>query len=188
MFDRSKQYPLQEAVELVKKTSYSKFDGSVEIHINLNPLALGDKTDFRGTVSLPHGTGKQVKVIEATEAVIAAIEAGKIEFDILVARPSMMSKLARVAKILGPRGLMPNPKTGTVTDEIDKRIKELSSGKVNYKTEPNNPIIHLHIGKVSFEEDKLSANIAAVIESVGRGKITKATLAATMGPGIRLQV
>ena len=97
-----------------------------------------------------------------------------------------MPKLARVARILGPKGLMPNPKTGTVTETPEKRVKELSQGQVNFKTEPDQPIIHMVVGKVSFEDKKLVENIQAVLEAVGRGKIAKATLAATMSPGIKL--
>lgn len=186
LVDKNKLYPTEEAIRLMKQTSLTRFDGSVEIHINLNPLSLGEKTDVRGTVILPHGTGKTVNVVEASEAIIAEIEAGDINFDILVARPSMMPKLAKVAKILGPKGLMPNPKTGTVTEDIDKRIKELSTGKVNFKTEPDNPIIHLIVGKVSFDEAKIGDNIKAILEAVGRNKISKVTLTATMGPGIKV--
>jgi len=188
MVDKSKTYPLTEAISLVKKTSMTKFDGTVELHINLNPSAMGDKTDMRGSVSLPHGTGKTVNVVVADDALIADIAIGKINFDILVAHPSMMPKLAKVARILGPKGLMPNPKTGTVTEDVEKRVKELSQGQVNYKTEPENPIIHIPVGKVSFEDKKLSDNISAMLTSVGHGKIVKATLAATMGPGVKLQI
>ena len=189
LVDRAKLYPLAEAVKLVKKTSLSRFDGTVELHINLNIASLsdkGDKKDFRGSVALPHGTGKQVKVVVADDAVIADITAGKFNFDILVAHPSMMPKLAKVARILGPKGLMPNPKTGTVTEDVEKRVKELSSGQVNFKTEPENPIIHMPVGKVSFEDKQLAENITAIIASVGRGKISKITIAATMGPGVKV--
>jgi large subunit ribosomal protein L1 len=189
LVDRTKLYPITEAVKLVKKTSMTKFDGSVEIHINLNQSTLsdkGDKKDFRGSVALPHGTGKQVKVVVADDAVIADITAGKFNFDILVAHPSMMPKLAKVARVLGPKGLMPNPKTGTVTEDVEKRVKELSSGQVNFKTEPENPIIHMPVGKVSFEEKHLTENIAAIIASIGKGKISRITIAATMGPGVKI--
>jgi large subunit ribosomal protein L1 len=189
LVDKTKTYPLDQAIELIKKTSYTKFDGTVELHLNLNPVILGEKKekkDFRGSVSLPHGTGKQVRVIAADDAVLKDIEAGKINFDILVSHPSMMPKLAKVARILGPKGLMPNPKTGTVTGDVEKRIKELSHGQVNFKTEPENPIIHLIAGKVSFEDEKLIANINTIFDAVGRNKIIKATVASTMGPGIRV--
>lgn len=188
LVDKTKTYPLSDAVSLVKKTSLTKFDGSVELHVNLNPSSLGEKKDMRGSVSLPHGTGKQVRVVVADDAVIADVTAGKINFDILVAHPSMMPKLAKVARILGPKGLMPNPKTGTVTEDTTKRAKELSTGKVNFKTEPDQPIIHLLVGKVSFEDKNLVENVDAMLDAVGRGKIAKATLTATMGPGVKVQV
>lgn len=195
LVDKTKLYLLENAVKLVKQTSVTKFDGTVELHINLNPATLGDsprgeagKTDYRGSVTLPHGTGKQVRVLVADDAILAEITAGKINFDILVAHPSMMPKLAKVARILGPKGLMPNPKTGTVSTDVEKRVKELSHGQVNFKTEPDNPLIHMPIGKVSFEETKLKENIEAVIVAIGRGKIAKITLSSTMGPGIKVQV
>lgn len=191
LIDKNTLYPLADAVSLVKQTSMAKFDGTVEIHLNLNPSVLGekgDKKDFRGSVTLPHGTGKKIRVVIADDALIAEVEAGKIDFDILVAHPSMMAKLARVARTLGPKGLMPNPKTGTVTEDPEKRVKELSQGQVNFKTEPGNPIIHMAIGKVSFEDKQLSENVRAMIDAVGRGKIVKATLTSTMGPGVKLAI
>ena len=188
LVDKTKLYPLTEAVSLVKQTSLTKFDATVELHINLNPATLAEKKDFRGSVSLPHGTGREVRVIIADDTVLADVEAGKINFDILVAHPSMMSKLARVARTLGPKGLMPNPKNGTVTADPEKRAKELSHGQVNFKTEPDQPIIHLTVGKVSFEDKKLADNITAVLDAVDRSKITKATLASTMGPGVKLNI
>ncbi len=186
LVDKTKLYPLPDAISLVKQTSLTKFDGTVELHINLNPAALGDKKDLRGSVNLPHGTGKQVRVVIADEKILADVEAGKINFDILVAHPTMMPKLAKVARILGPRGLMPNPKNGTVTTDPDKRARELTTGSVNFKTEPDQPIIHIAVGKVSFDDEKLSENVSAMLDAVGRGKIAKATLASTMGPGIKL--
>lgn len=185
MVDKTKLYPLAEAVELVKKTSFTKFDGTVELHVSLNPLTLGEKKDFRTGVSLPHGTGKEVKVVIADDKVVADIEGGKINFDILVAHPSMMSKLAKVARVLGPKGLMPNPKTGTVTPDPEKRAKELSSGQVNIKTEPGNPLIHMPVGKVSFADGDIADNIKAVLAALG-GKVAKVTLSSTMGPGIHV--
>lgn len=186
LIDRTKLYAITEAVTLLKKTSMTKFDGTVEIHINLNPEILGGKTDMRGTVTLPHGSGKKIRVVEANDVLLSEIEKGVINFDVLVAHPSMMPKLAKVAKILGPKGLMPNPKTGTVTPDVEKRIKELSQGQVNFKTEPDNPIIHMAIGKVSFEDKQIMENIQALIDAIGKGKIAKATITATMGPGIKI--
>jgi large subunit ribosomal protein L1 len=193
LVDKSKTYTLDEALKLVKLTSITKFDGTVELSINLNPLTLGDsprgeagKKDIRGSVTLPHGTGKQVRVVVADDKILEEITAGTINFDILVAHPSMMPKLAKVARILGPKGLMPNPKTGTVTTEVEKRVKELSTGQVNYKSEPENPIIHMAVGKVSFEEKQLKENIEAVLASMGKNKLVKVTITTTMGPGIKL--
>jgi large subunit ribosomal protein L1 len=188
LIEKNKLYSVSDAVGLVKQTSVSKFDGTVELHININVQANGEKKDMRGTVSLPHGTGKKVNVVIADEKVIAEIESGKINFDILVAAPAMMPKLAKVARILGPKGLMPNPKTGTVTEDTAKRAKELTSGQVNFKTEPDQPIIHMIVGKVSFDDNKLVENTEAVLKAVGNGKISKAVLTATMGPGIKLQI
>ena len=188
LVDKTKLYPLPEAVSLVKKTSVTKFDGSVEIHINLNPSVLGEKKDFRGSVTLPHGTGKEVRVAIADDEILAKIESGKIDFDILVAHPSMMPKLAKVARILGPRGLMPNPKTGTVSADPEKRARELSHGQVNFKTEPDQPIIHMSIGKVSFDDKKLMDNITAVLGAIDKNKVTRVTLASTMGPGIKVAI
>lgn len=187
MVDKTKLYPLKDAVSLIKQTSLTKFDGTVELHVNLNPLSLGEKTDYRTTVSLPHGTGKEVRVVIADDKIIAEVEAGKINFDVLVAHPQMMPKLAKVARILGPRGLMPNPKTGTVSPDPEKRAKELSSGQVNIKTEPGNPIIHMPIGKVSFSDRDLMENIQAVLTALS-GKIAKVTLSATMGPGVKVAI
>lgn len=188
LVEKNKLYSLTDAITLVKQTSLTKFDGTVEIHINLNLQSLGDKKDMRGSVSLPHGTGKEVRVVIADDAVIAEVEAGKINFDILVAHPSQMAKLAKVARILGPKGLMPNPKTGTVSPDPEKRAKELSHGQVNFKTEPDQPIIHMIVGKVSFDDKKLLENIEAVLKAVGASKISRATLTATMGPGVKIQI
>lgn len=187
MVEKNKQYPLTDAIGLVKKTSITKFDGTVELHINLNPLSLGEKKDYRTSVSLPHGTGKEVRVAIADDAILVEIAAGKINFDILVAHPSMMPKLAKVARVLGPRGLMPNPKTGTVSPDPEKRAKELSSGQVNIKTEPGNPIIHMPVGKISFPDKEIAANISAVLQVLGN-KASKVSLSSTMGPGVKVQI
>ncbi len=188
LVDKTKLYSVTDAISLVKQTSFSKFDGTMELHINLNPQMLGDKKDLRGNVSLPHGTGKEVRVAIADEKIIAEIEQGVFDFDILVAHPTMMPKLAKVARVLGPKGLMPNPKNGTVSPDPEKRAKELSTGQVNYKTEPDQPILHMIVGKVSFSDKKLEENIAAVFKSIGTSKIYRATLTPTMGPGVKLAV
>lgn len=187
MVDKTKLYPLSDAISLVKKTSITKFDGTIELHINLNPLSLGEKKDYRTSVSLPHGTGKEVRVAIADDNVLAEIESGKINFDVLVAHPQMMAKLAKVARVLGPRGLMPNPKTGTVSPDPEKRAKELSSGQVNIKTEPGNPIIHMGIAKVSFPDKEITENVRAVLDAIG-SKVAKVSLSSTMGPGVKVQL
>lgn len=187
LVDKTRAYPLPEAVSLVKKTSLTRFDGTVELHVNLNPMSLGStKGDYRGSVSLPHGTGKEIKVAIADDALVAKIEAGTIDFDVLVAHPSMMNKLAKVAKTLGPKGLMPNPKNGTISENPEKRAKELAHGQVNFKAEPGNPIVHMPVGKVSFDDKKLKDNVTAIFAAIGNGKIAKATLTSTMGPGIKV--
>ncbi len=187
LVDKNKTYKITEAVALAKKTSTTKFDGTVELHVNLNPEVLGKK-DFRGSVKLPHGTGKEIKVAIADDDLLSKIEAGKIDFDILVAPPQMMGKLAKVAKILGPKGLMPNPKNGTVSPDPEKRVKELMAGEVNFKTEPDQPLLHLMVGKVSFEDQKLVDNIKAYLAAIGTSKIVKTTLATSMGPGIKINL
>jgi len=187
MVDKTKLYPLADAIGLIKKTSLTKFDGTVELHINLNPLSLGEKKDYRTSVSLPHSTGKEVRVAIADDTILAEIEAGKINFDVLVAHPQMMAKLAKVARVLGPRGLMPNPKTGTVSPDPEKRAKELRSGQVNIKTEPGNPIIHMGIAKVSFPDKDIADNVKAVLDTIG-SKVAKVSLSSTMGPGVKVQL
>ncbi len=188
LVEKNKLYTLSDAVSLVKQTSLTTFDGTVEIHINLNAQALGEKKDMRGTVQLPHGTGKQIRVVIADESLIAEIAEGKFNFDVLVAHPTMMPKLAKVARVLGPKGLMPNPKTGTVSEDPEKRVKELSNGQINFKTEPDQPLIHLSVGKVSFDDKKIMENVTAVLKAVGVNKITRATLTATMGPGVKINL
>ncbi len=182
LVDPKKTYSDSEAIALVKKTSYSSFDGAVEVHLNVT-----DK-NLRGSVVLPHGTGKEVRVKIADDALITDLEkSGKIDFDILVAEPSMMPKLAKVAKILGPRGLMPNPKTNTIGENPIQLAKILSSS-ISWKTQPDFPIIHSIIGKVSFENKELEENLAALLKSVGKDKIKSVFLKATMGPSIKIQV
>lgn len=183
LVDPKKVYPPSEAIDLVKKTSISSFDGSVEVHFNVT-----DK-NLRGMVVFPHGTGKQVKVAVADDSLITNLEkSGKIDFDILVASPEMMPKLAKVAKILGPKGLMPNPKTGTISDDTEALALRLRSGQLSWKTQPDFPIIHAVIGKVSFETKKLAENLAALTKSIGRDKIKSAFIKATMGPSIKVAI
>ena len=178
--DKNRSYELSDAVKLLKGFKASKFDETVELHVNVKEEGLS------GTVSLPHGTGKEVRIKVADETVIAEIEKGKIDFDVLIASPSLMPLLAKVAKVLGPRGLMPNPKNGTITDDPKPLIEKLSKGQIRFKTEAKAPVIHLSVGKVSFDADKLSENITTVLTAVGTGKISKVTLKSTMSPGIKV--
>ncbi len=188
LVDKNKTYPIAEAIELVKKTSITKFYGTVELSVNLRPEVLGEGKSFRGSVRLPHSTGKTVRVAIADDELLANIEKGQLNFDILIAPPNMMPKLARYAKILGPKGLMPNPKAGTVTDNPQKRAKELAGGEVNFKNEPDQPILHLVAGKVSQPEKELKENVEAYLAAIGKPKIMKVTLSSTMGPGVKIMV
>lgn len=180
LVDQNKTYTLKEALELLPKLKVAKFDETVELHVNTT------ETGISGTISLPHGSGKQVRVAIADDAVIESIQNGKIDFDILVATPQMMPKLARVAKVLGPKGLMPNPKNGTITDKPEEVAKKFIAGQMRYKTEAKNPIIHVSAGKMSFGDKKLSENITAMLSAVGISKIKKVVLKSTMSPAIRL--
>ena len=173
----------------LEKTARVKFDPTVEVHVNLNPATLPkDKKNLSGTVTLPHGTGKKRVIAIADEALIERVQSGTIDFDVLVAHPSLMPKLAKVARILGPKGLMPNPKNGTVTPNPEKRAKELSGGELAWKTEPDQPVIHQSVGKASFSTTQLSENITSLISSVTASKILKLTLSSSMGPGIKVDL
>jgi len=179
--NKNQKYSLPEAISLVKKTSYSAFDGTVEAHFNVT------EKGARGIVSLPHGTGRQIRVKIADEALIADLEkGGKIDFDILVSSPDLMPKLAKVAKILGPRGLMPNPKTGTIGPDLERLALSLSKGQIQWKTEATAPIVHTVIGKVSFESKKLEENFTTLTKSIGKDKILSVFIKATMGPSVEV--
>lgn len=180
--DKNKDYSLADAIELLRKVKLAKFDETVELHINTISAGIS------GTMTLPHGNGKEVRVVIADDAVLAEVEKGKINFDILVAEPSMMPKLARVAKVLGPRGLMPNPKNGTISENPAEAAKKFQGGQMGFKTESKNPLIHLSVGKTSFEDKQLSENIKTAISAVKKDRIRKVTLKSTMSPGIRVQV
>lgn len=188
LIERNKLYPLVDAVSLVKQTSISSFDGTVEAHMRITVQGGKDKADYRGSVTFPFSTGKDVRVAIADEPLIGEIEKGIIRFDVLISHPSMMPKLARVARILGPKGLMPNPKNGTVTDKTEEKAKQLSSGTVNFKSEPGQPIIHMRIGKVSQNDRELIQNIQALAQAVGKPNILKLALAPTIGPGVKVDI
>ncbi|MDR1940762.1 MAG: 50S ribosomal protein L1 [Endomicrobium sp.] len=209
LVDKSKSYSLIEAVDLVKQTAKAKFDETVELHIKLGIDPKQSDQIVRGTVSLPNGIGKTRKVAvlakgekqkEAqnagadkigSEDLIEEISKGIIDFDILVATPDVMKDLSKVAKILGPKGLMPNPKSGTVTFEIGTAVSELKKGRVEYKNDSFG-IIHCPVGRVSFDKEKLAENIKTLFEAVSKAKpssskgqyIKSVSVSSTMGPGI----
>lgn len=184
--DKNKFYPLEEALELVRATSYSKFDGSIEAHIKIKIKKGQD--NLRGTINLAHGVGKVTKVAIVDEAMIEKIlKDKKTEFDVLLARPEMMPKLAKVAKILGPAGKMPNPKTGTITTDPEKAIEEFKAGKMEYRADSYN-IIHQVIGKVSFDTSKLMDNYKTLFAVLPQTRVQSITLCSTMGPGIKVKL
>lgn len=180
--DRSKKYALIDALGMLEKLKRSKFDETVELHINTI------ETGLSGNITLPHGTGKQIRVAIADDDLLAQVAKGKIEFDILLASPLMMPKLARVAKILGPRGLMPNPKNATLVKDPEKAAENFKKGQVNFRTELKAPIMHLTVGKLSFGAKKLTENIDSLIEAIKKEKIRNVTLKSTMSPGIKLEI
>jgi large subunit ribosomal protein L1 len=180
--DKSKLYPLSDGLILLRKVKIAKFDETVELHINTT------ETGISGQVKLPHGNGKELRVLEADDELISEIEKGNIDFDILIASPSFMPKLARVAKVLGPKGLMPNPKNGTISENPEEAMKKFQGGQINFKTESKSPIIHLSIGKTSFEDKALSENITTIIKAIKKERIKSITLKSTMSPGIKLAV
>jgi large subunit ribosomal protein L1 len=184
LVDTNRKYDYPVAIELVKKTSYTKFDGTVEMHIKTS-LKKGQEL-LRGLVEMPAGSAKLPKVVIADENVIEEIKANKINFDILIATPALMPKLATVARILGPKGLMPSPKSGTVVEDPKKALEEFRKGKVEYKSDPLGNI-HIPVGKVSWSVEKLESNIKAVLSSLPTGRIVSISLSATMGPGVKVK-
>jgi large subunit ribosomal protein L1 len=208
-----RRYQLREAVELVREIRYAKFDETVEVALRLGVDPRHADQMVRGTVVLPHGTGKSKRVLvvaageqakEAQEAsadfvmaeeAIEKIQGGWLDFDAIVATPDMMRLLSRLGKILGPRGLMPNPKTGTVTTEVGKAVREIKAGKVEFRVDKT-AIIHVPVGKVSFSADALEENARSLITAVLRARPTtakgkyvqSATMSSTMGPGVALDV
>lgn len=185
LVNKLKVYPLEEAVELVKKTSYAKFDATVELHIKT--ITKKNQDPVRGMVSLPSGSPKKKIVAIVDENLIQEIEKGKISFDILLTKPEMMPRLAKVAKILGPKGLMPSPKSGTVTEDPDTSKKELESGKVEYKTDALGNI-HLAIGKVSWDDAKIIENIKTVVGAISSNRVFSVHIASSMGPGLKTAI
>lgn len=175
-------YPIDEAIKLVKETSYSKFNGAVELHLVVKKAGLSAK------VTLPHSAGKEKKVEVASDETIKKLESGKIDFDILLATPEMMPKLVPFARILGSKGLMPNPKNGTLISDI-KKAKSFSAATLNLKTEKEAPLMHTVVGKVSQDEKQLKENTEAILNALGGSKqILKAYLKATMGPSVKIAI
>ncbi len=209
--EAGKEYPLEEAVGLVKKMAYAKFDETVDLVFNLGVDPRKSDQMVRGTVVLPHGSGKSVRVLvfakgekekEARDAgadfvgaedMVEKITKGWLDFDKVVATPDIMGIAGKLGKILGPRGLMPNPKLGTVTFDVAKAVREIKAGKVEYKAEKAG-VVHIPIGKVSFEEQKLLDNARAIIDAVNKAKpstskgkyLKKLSISSTMGPGLRV--
>jgi large subunit ribosomal protein L1 len=209
--ERDRNYPPSAAMRLVKETVTTSFDPTIDVAVQLGVDPRRADQMVRGSVTLPHGTGKSVKVavfaegaaataaeeagadIVGTSTIIEMIEAGDLDFDAVIATPDQMGKIGRYGKVLGPRGLMPNPKSGTVTEDVGKAVRDLKGGLVEYRTDRHGNL-HLIIGKKSFSEEDLVANYLTVIEEVIRAKpaaakgryLKSVTLAPTMGPGIRI--
>jgi large subunit ribosomal protein L1 len=182
MVDVNKYYSLKEAIGLLKKMELAKFDQSVELHFVV------DETGLKGEIELPFSTGKIVRVKIVDDKVLTDLENGKIEFDVLVTHPSFMPKLAKFAKVLGPKGLMPNPKAGTVSMKPEEIVKKFEKGMLRWKTELKFPLIHQMIGKISFEEKNLLANAEKFIEAVGKVHIKNAFIKTTMSPAVKLEI
>ena len=211
LVERSKLYEVDEALALVCQTAKAKFDEAIELHVRLGVDGRHADQQVRGAIVLPNGTGKKVRVaaiakgdaakaaeeagavIVGDEDLIAQIAGGFMDFDVLVTTPDMMGKVGRLGKVLGPRGLMPNPKAGTVTPDTGRAVREAMAGKIEYRLDKQN-IIHVPVGKASFGAEKLAENLNAVMDAIvkakpaaAKGKYVKsAVVAATMGPGIKL--
>ena len=210
--DRTKLYETAEAISLVKQSAVAKFDETIEAHIRTGCDGRHADQQIRGAVVLPHGTGKQVRVLvfakdaKAEEAQAAGAEfvggqelipkiqnEGWLDFDVVVATPDMMGTVGRLGRILGPKGLMPNPKAGTVTMDVAKAVKEIKAGKIEYRLDKTN-IIHVPIGKASFTEEQLADNFQTLIEAILKAKpstlkgqyLRSVTIASTMGPGVKV--
>jgi large subunit ribosomal protein L1 len=209
--DRTRQYPIPEAVALVKDSSFAKFDETVDVAVNLGVDPRHADQVVRGTVVLPHGTGKSVRVLVITQGdrvreaeaagadfvgveYIQKIKDGWLECDVIVATPDVMGQLGALGRVLGPRGLMPNPKAGTVTMDVSKAVREIKAGKIEFRVDKSGNV-HAPVGKVSFSSTQLSDNVQAFMDTIARVKpaaakgtyIRSATVSSTMGPGVRLE-
>ena len=212
LVDRAALYTTEDAVSLVKKTSAAKFDETIEVHIRTGCDGRHADQQIRGAVVLPHGTGKTVRVlvfakgVKADEAEAAGADfvgaedlipkiqnEGWLDFDVVVATPDMMGVVGRLGRVLGPKGLMPNPKAGTVTLDVTKAIQEIKAGKIEYRLDKTN-IVHAPIGKASFTEEQLNENFKALMDAIVKAKpsslkgqyLKSVTMTSTMGPGIKL--
>ncbi len=213
-FDKTAQYEVEEAIDIVKKNATAKFDETIELHIRTGCDGRHAEQQIRGAVVLPHGTGKTVRVLvfakgtkldEAQEAgadyvggeeLIPKIQNdGWLDFDVVVATPDMMGVVGRLGRVLGPKGLMPNPKAGTVTMDVAKAIADIKAGKIEYRLDKTN-IIHVPVGKASFTEEQLRDNFQSLMDAINKARpsslkgqyIRSAVLTSTMGPGVKLNV
>jgi large subunit ribosomal protein L1 len=209
--DRARQYPIPDAVGLVKESSFAKFDETVDVAVNLGVDPRHADQVVRGTVVLPHGTGKSVRVLVITQGdrvreaeaagadfvgieYIQKIKDGWLDCDVIVATPDVMGQLGQLGRVLGPRGLMPNPKAGTVTMDVGRAVREIKAGKIEFRVDKSGNV-HAPVGKVSFSKDQLAANVQAFMDTIARAKpaaakgtyIRSATVSSTMGPGVRLE-
>ena len=211
LFDRNTLFDIEEALDLAVQTGKAKFDETVEVHVKLGVDSRHADQQVRGAVVLPHGTGKKVRVLvfakadkaqAATDAgadfvgaeeMVAKIQGGWMDFDVVIASPDMMGVVGRLGKVLGPRGLMPNPKAGTVTPDVAKAVTDAKAGKIEYRLDKTN-IIHCPIGKVSFGVEKLQENFETLLSAIVRAKpaaakgqyIRSCVVASTMGPGVKI--
>ena len=209
--DRMREYPIPDAVALLKGSSFAKFDETVDVAVNLGVDPRHADQVVRGTVVLPHGTGKSVRVLVITQGdrvrdaeaagadfvgieYIQKIKEGWLECDVIVATPDVMGQLGALGKVLGPRGLMPNPKAGTVTMDVTKAVREIKAGKIEFRVDKTGNV-HAPVGKVSFSAPQLADNVQAFMDTIARAKpaaakgtyIRSATISSTMGPGVRLE-
>ena len=211
LIDRGTQYDVAEALDIAVKTGKAKFDETIEVHVKLGVDSRHADQQVRGAVVLPHGTGKKLRVLVfckedkqqaaldagadfvGADDLVAKINGGWMDFDVVIASPDMMGLVGRLGKVLGPRGLMPNPKAGTVTPDVAKAVTEAKAGKIEYRLDKTN-IIHCPIGKVSFGVEKLQENFDALLGAIVRAKpaaakgqyIRSCTVASTMGPGVKI--
>ena len=212
LIEKGKKYSIEEACELVKKTATAKFDESIDVNFNLNIDPKQADQQLRGAMTLPHGNGKTVRVLAITDKVSEATAAGAdfvgqqdmldkiqkenwFDFDVIVATPNMMGLLGRMGRVLGPKGLMPNPKTGTVTPDIANAVKEIKNGKISYRNDKDGNLA-VNLGKASFDAVKLAENLKAVVETINKIKpaavkgtyILSATISSTYGPAIKVNL